>query len=439
MSKIDKLIKRLLFILLSMFMAMPQYVYVVAGINLSNCCLLVILFIFLFFYGKVYKFSIRQNILMYWLFALYVILNTFLTADFLGGVTTLITYLFIPVVIISIIRSKEDAYYFIDSIIIIATIVGVFGLIEIATSYNIFQQLAPSYNFFIQYRYGMLCIMGPFGQHIGYGLYVAFVLSLLVYRINTRSHNLLYYISYTILLINLIFSFSKTAWLLFIITHLYFLYKRGIGKLLMFIMVLSAIIFFAFFIMDAFGISNELLTDLYHTLVQLFSGGKSDVSTSAGVGNRFDLFVWVAESMNGNWLFGNGAGAGFAYEVHPWQIKTSIENQYLNMLYQGGIVCLILVVLCYISIIVKAYKDSKIKSKNKDEKYLSFSQLCLILFIGYAIVGFATQETDMTRTFVVFVSLLISISRLKFGAVQASNNQLACRKTINYLLVGEKF
>ena len=414
----DRLIKRLLFILLAIFMILPQYIYVVASVNLSNCCLLIICVVFLLFYGKIYKFSIRQNIFLYWIFALYLVLNTFLTSDFLGGATSLLTYLFIPVVIISIIRSKEDLYYFIDSIIFIATVVGIFGLIEIATSYNFFQQLAPSYDFFIQYRYGMLCIMGPFGQHIGYGLYVAFILSLIVYRINTRSHNALYYISYAILLINLIFSFSKTAWVLFIITHIYFLYKRGAVKLLMFILVLVAIMLFAFLLMDAFGINSDLITDLYHTFVQLFSGGEGEVSASAGVGDRFDLFIWVAESMNGNWLFGNGVGAEFAYEVHPWQIKTSIENQYLNMLYQGGIICLILVVLCYISLIIKSYKNSKVKSLNNDEKYLSFSQMCFILFIGYALVGFATQETDMTRTFVVFVSLLISVSRLNSRVVE---------------------
>lgn len=414
----DRLIKRLLFILLAIFMILPQYIYVVASVNLSNCCLLIICVVFLLFYGKIYKFNIRQNIFWYWIFALYVVLNTFLTSDFLGGVTTLLTYLFIPVVVISIIRFKEDLYYFIDAIIFVATVVGVFGLFEVATSYNFFQQLAPSYDFFIQYRYGMLCIMGPFGQHIGYGLYVAFILSLIVYRINTRSYNTLYYISYAILLINLIFSFSKTAWVLFIIIHIYFLYKRGAVKLLMFILALVAIMLFAFLLMDALGINSDLITDLYHTLVQFFSEGEGEVSASAGVGDRFDIFIWVAESMNDNWLFGNGAGAEFAYEVYPWQIKTSIENQYLNLLYQGGVVCLGLMILCYISIIIKAYKNSKTKSIYKVEKYFSFSQMCFILFIGYTIVGFATQETDMTRTFVVFVSLLISVSRLNSRGVE---------------------
>lgn len=417
MSKTGKLNKRLLFILLSIFIALPQYIYVVAGVNLSNFCLLIICIAFFFLYGKIYKFSIRKNIFWYWVFVLYLVLNTLITFDFLGGMTTLLTYMFIPVVIIFIIRSKEDLFNFVDSIIFVATIVGVFGLIEILTSTNFFQQLAPSYNFFIQYRYGLLCIMGPFGQHIGYGLYVVFILSLIVYRVNTRSHNALYYISYTILIINLIFSFSKTAWIFFIITHIYFLYKRGALKLLMFILVLVVILPFAFLLMDAFGINSDLITDLYHTFLQLFSGGEGEVSTSAGVGNRFDLFIWVAESMNGNWLFGNGAGAKFAYEVHSWQIKTSIENQYLNMLYQGGIICLALMILCYISIIIKAYKNSKVKSLNKNEKYFSFSQMCFILFIGYAVVGFATQETDMTRTFVVFVSLLISVSRLNSRVV----------------------
>ena len=107
--------------------------------------------------------------------------------------------------------------------------------------------------------------------------------------------------------------------------------------------------------------------------------------------------------MNGNWLFGNGT-MQFSYEVYSWFTKTSIENQYLNILFSYGILGLTLLVLSYFEILSHLLLAMKSKRQRKNNNFAFISFFVLLL---YYIGEFGIQETDMSRLYLLFVSLIV--------------------------------
>lgn len=170
----------------------------------------------------------------------------------------------------------------------------------------------------------------------------------------------------------------------------------------------------------AFGLKIPFVDDLVQTISQIFSGNTESTSKTIGVGNRFDLWYWVYLSMGNHWIWGNGMTAKFAYEVYTWQTKTSIENQYLFVLWHNGIVGLVMLILSYISTLIFTWKRRKQYINQGNEK-ISFNVVMFVIMIVYYIAELGVQETDMTRMYSVFIALIIAYNRIANKTIEKKN------------------
>lgn len=122
--------------------------------------------------------------------------------------------------------------------------------------------------------------------------------------------------------------------------------------------------------------------------------------------------IETAEKPMGNkWIMGHGPTAEFAYKVYEWQTKTSIENQYLNILWHNGLVGLVLLILSYLSILIYSFKN-RFHYILKSGETISFNMCVFLTMLTYYVVEFGVQESDMARIYTVFVALLIAYNRI---------------------------
>ena len=288
-------------------------------------------------------------------------------------------YILVPFIVISYVDSKTKLDRAINSIILGGFVLGLFGLAEEFFKTNFFQMFAngEDASFYYEIRYGLLRIMTTFGQPISYGIYQCFILGLLFYKFEKqRRMSLLLFIVYLISILNIVFTVSRLPIIIMITLHIIFIYKHFYKNKDLVTVVLIAITFFGVLLVSQ--IQFNFMDDLISTFKSLLNQDSIDTTSGViGIGNRIDLYYWVGQSMNGNWLFGNG-NKQFSYEVYSWFTKTSIENQYLNILFTNGITGLVLLVLSYFEILSYLLFAIKKDSKTRNNCFAFVSFVVLI-------------------------------------------------------------
>lgn len=391
---------------------LPQYIYVVGGINVVNMLLAVFCFIYIFMYGKICRIALKDSIIFYWIFMTMMTMRYFLDAGFLKAVTYAMSFIFLPLFCISVIDTKIKFVKVIDTLIAAGFFLGILGLIESAVRFNFIQMFADSgTEFFYEIRYGLLRIMTTFGQPIAYGLYQVFIVALINYRRGIEHNRKYLNVCYVISVLNIFLSVSRIPILAYIIVQILLIYRRSKKKSMNYLVFAYVVSLIGVTIGTSFGLKIPLVDDLLQTANQLLSGSTSSSSTTVGVGNRFDLWTWVYLSMGNNWIWGNGVVTRFAYKVYEWQTKTSIENQYLFILWHNGLVGLVLLILSYVSTLQFSWKRRYCYMDQVRED-LSFNYTVFILMLVYYIAELGVQETDLTRMYSVMISVLIAYNRI---------------------------
>ena len=397
---------------LFLYPILPQYVYIVGGINVVNGLLAVFLSIYLLCYGKFSKIRIKNNIPFYWLFLIVMAVSYLLDAGIIKTITYLMSFVILPWILVSIINTEERFFKVIDALIAGGVFLGIIGIVEALLKFNFIQPLASgNIEFFHEIRYGLLRIMTTFGQPIAYGLYQVFIVVLINYKSSVFGENKKLKIYYIISVLNIFLSISRTPIMAFIVIQLIFWYrgsKKKFANYMFFILIGALVLFIA---SSTFGFKIPLIDDLLETINQILSGNTTSSGSTVGVGNRFDLWSWVYVSMGNKWIIGHGPTAEFAYKVYEWQTKTSIENQYLYILWHNGLIGLISLILSYFSILVYSCKKRYQFIKRSRER-ISFNMCIFFTMLTYYVVEFGVQESDMARIYTVFVALLIAYNRI---------------------------
>lgn len=416
-------------LILFLFPILPQYVYIIDGFNIVNF-LGAFAIAFYILGGKIYKWHLPALMIPYFLYSGIYAVRCFAEVGILKAVTYTITCIAIPFFIVGMLNDRNKFSKAIDILINGGFLLAVIGVLEAVTRVNFIQPLSSitDYTFFHEIRYGLLRVMTTFGQPISYGLYQVFITALILYRLNTsditsRKRSFLH-VCYVLSVINVILSVSRIPILACLIIHILLLYKRSIKKFVSYAVLGFVVILFSVLLCDALGITIPFISDLVETIDVFLSGSKSTAST-IGVGNRLDLWSWVSESMGDSWIWGKGITAKFAYKVFEWQTKTSIENQYLSVLYHSGLVALVTLLLSYASTLIYAIKSDKVYGRQLGEKELSFNGVLFVLLFVYYICELGVQETDMTRIYSIMIALLISYNRIP----KIEENRLA---SVNY-------
>lgn len=414
-------------VLIFLFPILPQFIYVVGGINMVNFT--VILFLLsVIVSARIAKIHISQYLPLFWIYELFRCVLLFIDGEAIRGAASFLSFFVVPYLLIGCIKSKNKFFSALDIVILGGVVLGIFGIFEQITRFNIFQYFSDgSIEFAGNERYGLLRVMTTFGQPIGYGLYQVFISAIIYYRLNSDlsgKRKTFYYVAYVISVVNIVLSVSRTPLLAYILLQSLLIFQKSKKKFVNWAFVGVIILLIGGVIGDVTGIKIPLLNDIIQSFTNLFQGVTQTSEQTVGFGDRFNLWIWVADSMEGNWLFGNGATAEFAYEVYEWQIKTSIENHYLFTIYQYGLIGVFILVSMYISILFYAKKCNHKYGLRMNEKRLSLNKTFLIVFIVYNLIELGVQETDLTRLYVVLIALLISYNRIADKEMRESNIQL---------------
>lgn len=391
---------------------LPQYVYLVDGVNLVNMLLAISIAIFLFIHGKIAKIRLNNNIIIFWIFHMFMALRYGMGAGFLSMITYVLSFIILPWFLITFCDTEEKFIKVIDTLIIGGVFLGIIGLIESVLKFNVIQVFAnEEVIFFHEIRYGLLRIMTTFGQPIAYGIYQVFIIVLINYRMSFGDSKKYLKLCYVISALNIFLSVSRTPIIAFVLIQIILLYRKSKKRFINYLLLAIVAILASGIVFSSLNVRIPLVSDLLQTIDLLLSGTTTSNSTTVGVGNRLDLWLWVYLSMGDNWIWGNGIGTQFAYQVYEWQTKTSIENQYLFILWHCGLVGMMLLIFSYISILHYTWKR-RFNSLLKYVEGISFNSVIFILMLVYYVVELGIQETDISRIYGIFIALVIAYNRI---------------------------
>lgn len=397
-------------ILIVLFIILPQYIYIIFGVNIVNLVAIIFLLSYILLIGKVKK--LQHTISGFWLYALMYAIQCLITVGGMKFCSNILTFFLIPYFCIILIDSKEKFQQMIDYIIGGAVFLGILGVIEAIVGINFIQHFANTdIVFFYEIRYGVLRIMTTFGQPIAYGIFQVFVIALINYKLGLDTSNKRFLrMAYAISFLNIFLTGSRMPIIMYLIVQILLNMKKSSKSFsataIFFVLIFPAILL-AF---ELLGVEIPIIDGIIESIMLLISGQNDTSSSTQVLGDRSNLWLWVFSTMEEKWLFGHGVEAEFVYKIYDWQIKRSIENQYLNILYQMGIIGVAFLVLSYISIIIYAYKGNKRYGRNGEK--LTFNYVVLVVMITYYVVCLGVQETDLSRLYVIVVACLISYNRI---------------------------
>lgn len=349
-----------------------------------------------------------------------------LSKDFMEGIWFLFRTLICGIVVITGIRNRDNFLRAIYVLVYTSGIIACFGIIESITHFNVFS-LINTAGTILNYnplRFGLLRILSFTSQTIVYCIYCMFMASMAFYLLSIErkkvKKRLLLFI-YFLLWVNGLLTLSRSVILAFVVSQLLLLYGCGYSK---FIIRIFQIIFCGLicYIVLGFFIPQikTIVENLIFMILAVFNDNYANTISSSfgsdnlkGIGNRFQLYSWVWDSLKGNLLWGMGSRTQFEYQYtahygvyYVPSTKTSIEVQYLYVLFHYGIVGLVSEVLAYIAVLWKCIKTN-FKPALWEGK-ISFNFVCLVVFLVYFIAMFAVNQSSESRIFYVLVFLLLA-------------------------------
>ena len=302
-----------------------------------------------------------------------------------------------------VINTKEKVNILIDRIIIAAAIIGLFGIIECITRYNVINNFRSDP--YIEVRNGIYRISTTFDHPLVYANYLGMILVLLVYRINTainkKKRRSFIYI-YILEFINLLFTVSRSSIIIVIALQILIFYcvhtrAENISKKnknLLKLILIPLIVISACAITTLSDYSDYSIGTIFQ---EFFSGGITNVRA---LGDRFILYSLVWAATKGNRIWGNGIEALLNYQRSYYYVKNSIEVEYLNTFFRFGFAGLTVEIMGFINLFFVFYNKSS-KNNKKETDYCGY---LVFLILGYCMQLFAVTRQSELRLFYVLIS-----------------------------------
>lgn len=383
-------------------------------------------------YSEISLVSLKKTSICFWTYMIVYSLQALSDTSLVKAVAYITAQLFVCLILFSEIYRQDILDEALDMMIYAGGMLSVTGILEEITKTNIFHIISglPANSFYIEIRLGIYRIETSFSHPIVYCAYLCFIAGILVYRLSRLDNQkqvMLFRGIYVLVLLNALFTMSRSTLIVLFVEQLVLLYKVGLLRFdkKMLVGVTAAAVLVCLATVASSSIMEKIKDVWYMFLSLLDSSYAALYSTSFGlnadaVGNRMDLFSWVTETVRGNEFFGMGTSAEFAYTVHAIEptwgyeytwIKDSIENEYLYNYFIHGIVGLVTFIVCMIGSIFYAFKVTRLEKSLEDsdeinKKDLSFSEVILVLLIGYAFTLFFVRSSDNVRVFNVLMCLI---------------------------------
>lgn len=381
--------------------------------------------------------SFSKTSAFFWLYLVAYSAQALLDTSLAKAFAYIIAQLVVCIVVYTEIRKRNVFLEALHMLVYAAGCLSVTGLVEEITRTNIFHIISglSSGSFYTETRLGIYRIETSFSHPIVYCAYLCFIAGLLIYLMDCEldeKKKRIYRIIYVLVLINALFTMSRSTLLVLVLEQAILGYMTGVikfSKKVIFVTIIGTAFLFTSSIFELAYISK--IKDVWYMFLALFSDNYSSLySTSfgmneSGIGNRFELFTWVADAVKGHEVLGMGTSASFSYSVsaaestwnysYTWT-KTSIENEYLYNYYIHGVVGIVTFSLNVIGVIVYAIK-TRLKRKRcaicaegVNEHKITFPNLMAVLLIGYAVTLFSVRSSDNVRIFNILICILFSYS-----------------------------
>jgi len=409
----------------------PWYI-TIGSVNLVN--ILAIFFVAFWFSlsGSRWIASFKGTSVCFWLYLVVYSIQALIDSSFSRSIAYIVAQLVVCIILFTEARKRNIFEQAIDMLIYAAAFLSVMGIFEEVTHINIFHLISglPISYFYTETRLGIYRIETSFSHPIVYCAYLCIIAGLITYRMNALKGNSkvrIYRVFYFLVLINAVFTMSRSALVVLIAEQIVIGYQTGIIKFSKKMGLIALIALFALVMGAALRLPIIMkLQDLGYMFLAMFDDSYSNLYSTAfgmnknAVGNRLELYTWVADAVEGHELFGMGTAAKFAYDVqttgsawntiYTWT-KTSIENEYLYNYYIHGIIGVISFSMGILGSILYSIKVNKKRKSIKpvkiyNEAELTFSKVMIILLIGYAATLFSVRSSDNVRMYNVLMCLM---------------------------------
>ena len=371
----------------------------------------------------------------FWIYLLVYSVQALIDTSLVKAIAYIIAQLTVCLIVYTEMRKRKIFVEALHMLVYAAGILSVIGLVEEVTRTNIFHIISrlPSSSFYTEIRLGIYRIETSFSHPIVYCAYLCFIAGLLNYLINNeieKKRRRIFRIIYILVIINALLTMSRSTLFVLLLEQMILGYMTGGIKFSKKILLALAFLIFILVISSALGLSYiSKIKDIWYMYLAIFHVNYSSMySTSfgmneSGIGNRLELFTWVADAVKGHELFGMGTSANFAYSVkavestwnysYTWT-KTSIENEYLYNYFIHGLVGILTFVLNICGVIIYAIKTNKISKpytaniEGIVENKMTFPKVMTILLIGYGISLFSVRSSDNVRMFNILICILFT-------------------------------
>lgn len=329
--------------------------------------------------------------------------------------------------------NAESLNKILKTIALSTLILGILGIFEYLFSFNIFNLLNITNDSRllqgdIYIRMNSIRVMTSFGQPLAYNLYLAITIPIVIYAIKlykiekNLKLEILYKFDLIILLINLVLTGSRSAIIILciqmFIIFMFKNYKQKINLIISFLLIsiiaitislstenilLDGIKKYAYSVSDAV-LGTELTQD-FGTNENAFLYRKILIENAMKLRGKKLLFGSGPEYMRENPI------TVYSWKVNEWDSKwelKSIDNYYLVILFNYGIIVLIVIIILFVTFLKQSYR------------YIRRDQLSLYLFvslIGYMLYLLIVDELEtMKYLWIVFAIVSSNIKLINSGS-----------------------
>lgn len=411
----SKISVKYLFLIISMILypILPVYFRVGGSIMIYYIVLLPLLFFTVL--GKFYNVMKIHFILIY-------TLGSFLVFSVYMEINELIKFIIAPIglftALITIINSEKIFFKIIDTLIYTAGVIGVFGIIQAITSFNIFSLLNNTENNItnVEKRMGILRIQQSFGMSTNYCNYLIIIMALLYYRMCTSDgeNKIIYKVIWWLLLLNAFCTGSRGPLVVILVSQFIFLLKVGKKIRWRQVSAVIGVIIMACIVGTFLGlpIINYIKNYFYVFISLIDSSYQSKITIDFGTnleatGTRIRLYSYIYEAVKNKLAFGIGSNAAKSFEivVNEWFSKKSIENEYLTTLLVYGVTGLSIQIYFFISNLLYSIRS---KRKKLNSEIIGFNFIFIVTFMGYITNLFTVSMQADERIFFVFIGLMLT-------------------------------
>lgn len=421
-----KKIYNVYYIILLLICFLPTWFQI--GGHIASSTLLIILMIALLLTEARGKSIIRINnnawTIIFWLLIadlLYVIHENYSRA---------ITLTVLVFVIFSIARkhitNEKSFIKSLDLVIFLSTyFLGVFGIIESLTGWNIFSLLNNSNALLnTQFRFGINRCISFTTQTTHYAFFVSYIIILIIYRLNCKNidrlQRSLLIFCLIIEIVNLIFTGSRVSFLCIAVAVFVILLRKGTTTLLKILFSVLILGLFIFVFFPKSFIANYILMMISSIFkLNLSYSGVAYAEALNPYGDRFRLYGWVYDKVKNNLLLGMGEKNAFEQRITVNNgtyiydaTKTSIEVEYLYQLYYFGMVGLLNEIVFYMKLMIDSVLQSKKRKSLPFESKIDFNFIFFVISIFNFIGWFGIMQGEELNLLIIVISIWAAYNRL---------------------------